>query len=149
MSNNIFYCTSGLKFINNDGDTGNPSGLEFKGNDYYTTGTFSLTWNATTYTSFASWQTATGQEKISGVNVGLTSDPQLTSPGSGGTIGLPFTPSSLTAYQLQHGSPMIGTGLDMNAQFSIDPGIRDFYGDVIPNGGAGTGYNVGADGANR
>ncbi len=96
----------------------------------------------------ALWQTATGQEKIGGVDVSLTSDPRLTSPGRGGTTN-GYDPRSLTAYHLQHGSPMIGAGLSLAAQFSISPGPWDYYGDPIPNRRAWTGYNIGADGANR
>jgi hypothetical protein len=44
---------------------------------------------------------------------------------------------------------MIGAGLKLATQFSIASGPLDYYGNPIPNGGAGTGYNVGADGANR
>lgn len=145
FANNILYASGSATFVQANGT---PSGLNYTGNDYYTAGSFSIAWGGTTYTSFASWQTATGQEKISGSNVGLTSNPSLTSPGSGGTVN-GYQPPAPTAYHLQHGSAMIGAGLNLSTQFSISPGTIDYYGDPIPNGGAGTGYNVGADGANR
>ncbi len=145
IANNIIYSTGTTKMINT-ANTPNAA-LAFRGNDYFFTGSFSLKWNVTTYTSYATWQTATGQEKISGVDVGLQVDPLLTSAGTGGNMG--NNPASLTAYQLQHTSTLIGAGRNMQTDFSINPGTLDFYGDTIPNGGAGTGFNVGADGANR
>ena len=61
-------------------------------------------------------------------------------PGNGGTIngyvvGLP------AAYKLLSGSPMIGAGLNMLTQFSINPGTKDFYGTTIPVGGT---FEIGA-----
>lgn len=122
----------------------NPTSLLFTGNDYFTSGTFSITWNSTGYSSFSTWQTATSQEKISGSNVGLTSNPLLQSPGSGGTVG-GYAPPAPTAYDLLATSPMIGVGLNLTTQFSINPGTQDFYGNAIPEG-SGTGYPVGAYG---
>lgn len=135
VANNIFYTASGVKLA---AVASNPTGLLFTGNDYFTLGSFSLTWNGVTYSSFAAWQTATSQEKISGSNVGLTSNPLLTNPG-GGTSG---------SYVLQVGSPMIGVGINLTTQFSISQGSRDYVGNAIPNG-IGTGYNVGSDGAHH
>jgi hypothetical protein len=142
--NNIFYAQTGAYMINTH--TFNQSTSTYAGNDYYGGG--QIAWNGTTYSTMAAWQTATGQEKIGGSNVGLTSNPQLTNPGGGGTTN-GYNPSALTAYELVHGSPMIGAGINLSTQFSINPGVLDYYSDTIPNGGAGTGFNVGADGANR
>jgi hypothetical protein len=131
LANNIFYSASNTGLIFS---TGNASSMLFTGNDYFASGTFSISWNGTSYGSFAAWQTATSQEKIAGSNVGLTSDPSLVNPGGGGTIG-GYNPAQPSAYMLHAGSPMIGTGLDMNAQFAINPGTQDFYGNTIPRGG--------------
>lgn len=144
VANNIFYGTPNPLSIN--AASLNPSTVNFTRNDYF--GTTKIQWNGSSYATVALWQTATGQEKIGGVDVSLTSDPRLTSPGRGGTTN-GYDPRSLTAYHLQHGSPMIGAGLSLAAQFSISPGPWDYYGDPIPNRRAWTGYNIGADGANR
>lgn len=139
IANNILYSASGTtQLVNSSGN----SAISFTGNDYFASSAFSIVWNATTYTSFAAWQTATSQEKIASVNVGLNVDPKLKSPGGGGTVG-GYIPPNPTAYDLLVGSPMIGAGLDMNAQFSINPGTQDFYGNPIPSGGFPVGAYAG------
>lgn len=106
-----------------------PSSINFYGNDYYTYGQgFNVSWNGTTYTSYAAWQTATGQEKISGSNVGLTSNPSIYVPGGGWDIPVGSTVAQLYAYYLQSGSPMAGAGINLQTQFGINPGTQDFYG---------------------
>ena len=136
ISNNIFYAAGTIRLT----IAGNPS-LTFAGNDYFTGGSFSIFWNGTTYNSFAAWQTATGQEKIGSVNVGLTTDPKLNSPGGGTTCG-GYSRSCPSAYQLQGGSPMLPTaGLNLPSQFGLSVGLQDYYGNVIPSSG---GYSVGA-----
>ena len=91
--NNIFYAANNFRFIDTNGLT--PSALTFAGNDYFGTATFN--WSGTSYSTFAAWQTATGQEKVSGSNAGLTSNPGLTSPGNGGTVntGSYITPGAI------------------------------------------------------
>ena len=108
VANNILYGTANPLSIN--AASLNPSTMNFTGNDYF--GTTKIDWNGTSYATVALWQTATGQEKIAGVDVSLTSDPKLTSPGPGGTT-IGYNPRPLTAYHLQHTSPMIGAGLNL------------------------------------
>ncbi len=122
-----------------------PGSINFTGNDYYTYGqAFSIAWNGTTYSSFAAWQTATGQEKISAVNVGLTSNPSIYVPG-GGFIngGNGYVPANLMAYNLQSGSPMVGAGLNLTTQFGINPGSTDYYGVAISAASLPVGAAVG------
>lgn len=117
---------------------GNPSGIAFTGSDWFAGGgsTNKFRWNGVSYTSLANIQAAVPTfEKISGSNVGLTSDPLLVSPGS----------TSPNGYKLQAGSPMQGIGINLQTQYGIDQGTRDYYGNGIPNH-VGTGYNVGAYG---
>lgn len=142
VANNIFYSASNTPLI---ASAVNDSGLLFTGNDYFASGTFGISWNGTSYSSLAAWQTATGQEKIAGASFGFSVDPKLTSPGGGGTVG-GYAPPNPTAYKLLAGSPMIGTGLDLNARFGINPGTQDYYGDALASpfaigsyAGAGTG----------
>jgi hypothetical protein len=82
---------------------------------------------------------------------GLTTNPSLTSPGSGGTCyssGTAGGPQPCpSAYKLQGGSPMIGAGQNLNSTYGINPGTRDYFRNSIPNG-LGSGFNVGADGGN-
>jgi hypothetical protein len=123
IANNIFGAFNGAGLMN----ISNVTSRDFRGNCYYTYGTpFSIIWNGTTYTSFASWQAATSQEKIVGVNVGITSNPQIYVPGGGWANG-GYVPANLKAYNLQAGS-LIGGGLDLNALFGIAPGSTDYFG---------------------
>ena len=77
----------------------------------------------------ATWQAA-GQEKLGGNPVGTSVDPKLVNPGGGG-ITNGYNPGNLTAYHLQGGSPMVLSGLNMVTNFSIDPGIKDYYGTSV------------------
>lgn len=104
---------------------------------------FSVKWGSTTYTSLASWLTAAStQETINGERVGLSVDPMLTSPGSGGTLGDTTLLASLSAYKLKVGSPMVDAGLNLTqAPYSLSLGLRDYYGNNLPLGAA---YDMGA-----
>jgi hypothetical protein len=146
IANNIFYSANGSFVSAGASPTGsiNNANLKMNANDYFTTGTFSLTWNGTTYTSFASWKSAQSQEATGSLTNPVV-NPSLTSPGGGGTTN-GYSPGSLGAYGLQSGSPMFGAGLNLNSLFSINPGTQDYYGDRIPHG-AGSGFPVGAAGA--
>lgn len=112
---------------------GNPASLFCTGNNWYALNTFSITWNSTTYTSYAAWQTATGQEKIGGVNVGYNVDPGFVNPGS----------TTASDYKLVTGAAMLTAGLDLQAQFSINPGTRDYFGAAVSSGSS---FSVGAAG---
>lgn len=120
--------------VNNNGTLvkiQHPSTHTFTGNDYYTySAPVNFSWNGVAYTSFASWQTATGQEKISGVNVGLTSNPNVYVPG-GLFITSGYVPTQDMASNLQAGSPMIGAGINLTTQYGINPGATDYYGVAI------------------
>jgi hypothetical protein len=147
VANNIFYSTDDCPFtsMGASGSTGNaPPNLLFAGNDWFSTGATVWKWNGSTYSgaaAFSNWQTATGQEKISGANAGLTSDPMLVNPSGGTTVG-GYNPAALSAFTLQSLSPMIGVGRNLLPEFGIDPGPHDFYGVALPTNG--TAYNVGA-----
>ena len=124
-----------------------------KNNDYFTRNapTCLFFWNGSCYVTLAAFQAATGQETGS-----LTSNPLLTtpvmsgpgttcSPGNAITVGPQNQPSGCpSGMKLQHGSPMVGVGLNMKTAFGITNPTRDYYGNSCPNG-VGTGYNIGAD----
>jgi hypothetical protein len=122
VANNILFAASGTPIIT----TQSVSLVTLSGNDYWTPGSFRIIWNGTTYTTLAAWKSATSQDAA-----GLNVDPQLTSPGGGGTIGAGNPLTGLTAYKLLPGSPMIHAGQNLATAFSIDPGAQDFYGDAI------------------
>lgn len=108
-----------------------PGGTKFYNNDYYSYGQgFNVSWNGTAYTSLSAWQTATGQEKLSGISIGLTSNPSIYVPGGGWANG-GYVPANLYAYNLQAGSPMTGAGLNIQSQFGINPGKTDYFGNAI------------------
>lgn len=130
FANNIFVQFGGAANIMTlpNGDT---TGRNFYGNDYYTYGQpIAFDWNGTSYSSFASWQTATGQEKLAGNNVGIISNPEIYVPG-GGWINGGYVPANLYAYNLQSGSPLVGVGLDTQTNWGFAPGSTDYYGNAI------------------
>ena len=138
--NNIFYTTGGLPFVNI------PAGYSafFGGNIYWPSGSaFSIFYQGNNYSSLDSWRTATGNEIVNGSNTGLNSDPLLTNPGSGGTIGFGNSLTSLNAYQISSSaSPASNAALDLFSLYSINPGNTDFWGTILPGGTAdGIGAN--------
>ena len=141
VANNIFYSSAGAWLVNTE--IYNPTGVAFKGNDYYAAGTFRIKWNNVTYsgvaaTQFANWKSAQGQETAPGS--GLIVDPLLTTPGGGGTLN-GYVVGQPAAYKLQSSSPMRGAGLNMLTQLSINPGTKDFFGTTIP---VATTFDIGA-----
>lgn len=139
FANNIFYRAGSSP--SNILNVPNPSSILMVGNDYANGGSY--IWGGVTYSSFAAWQAASGQEALSGSPVGTTASPELASPDGGPTTN-GYNPASLGAYRLLSGSPMIGAGLDMHARYGTDAGTQDFFGSSIPN--ASGKYNIGADG---
>lgn len=122
--------------------TNTSGGYSFKGNCYWTYGdNIEIDWGGTLYTSLAAWRSATGQERHGGVDVGLEVDPQLVNPGAGGTIGNPHLLWTLNDYRLKSSSQLINAGLDIQTEFGINPGARDYYGTNIP---AGNEFDIGA-----
>ncbi len=67
-----------------------------------------------------------GQETLGQQPVGMQVDPALLDAGGAPAITSPAGFSSLSAYQLQSGSPIASAGLDLT-QFGLDPGTHDFY----------------------
>jgi hypothetical protein len=144
VRNNIFYASRGTMGTVKLLDSPAIASYTFQGNNYYdATGTFSIRWGATQFTSLNGWlYTASAQERFNGVIVGKSLNPLLGLAGGGGTVGdATALESALTAYRLQPGSPMINAGVNL-ASFGINPGTRDFYGNTIPADGA---FAIGAD----
>jgi hypothetical protein len=124
ISNNIFYSTEGNLVQENNANSGSHT---FTGNDYWGGDVETFSWNGATYSTFAEWQTATGQERISGSNVGMTINPLLNDAGGGGIAG-GYMPAALAQYQLQSTSSLVGTGLNLTTRYSINPGRQDYFG---------------------
>ncbi len=130
--NNIIVTVPNKKVVNIQDPAG---GWTFKGNCYWTYGdNIEIDWDGTTYTGLAAWRSGTGQEIHDGNDVGFELDPELIDPGNGGTLGDPCLLETLDAYRLAGSSGLIDEGLDIQAEFGIDPGPRDYYGASIPVG---------------
>jgi len=129
--NNIFYSAGGVPLINI------PSGYAafFAGNIYWTSGSsFLINYQGINYSSLANWR-ITGNEVVGGINKGFNSDPILSNPGLGGTVGYGNSLMSLNAYQIKSSSsPAINAALDLNALYSINVGGFDFWGSALPGG---------------
>ncbi|MBD3242675.1 MAG: hypothetical protein GF331_18940 [Chitinivibrionales bacterium] len=141
IRNNVFVAANGHRMI--DAPTAfDTSRVLFQGNCYHAMpGTdIRIKWGGTTCSSVAQWR-GQGQERLSGADAGLETDPLLADPGNGGTVGDPTQLANLGAYRLQESSPLVDAGLDLPAQFGLDVGSRDFYGGPAP---VLDGYDIGA-----
>ena len=135
--NNIFLIKGSGYFVNID----TPTGAIFQGNCYWNYDRSGKWYDGTTtYTSFADWSNATGQEMLGATLMGINIDPQLTNPGNGEKLIDPTLITQLSAYKLLPDSLCIDSGLNLSSNFSINPGTRDFYDGAIPNGGE---YDIG------
>jgi hypothetical protein len=133
--NNLFITANNQKLVE-----GNParSVALFVGNAYWAV---DGKHNFAGYRSLEAWRKATGQEMLNGKPVGMVVDPKLIDLGNNDTIGDPTNLHTLTAYQLQKDSPLVDAGIELQSQFGINPGNRDFYGNPIPSG---KGFDIGA-----
>jgi hypothetical protein len=127
--NNLLVASGGLTIADVSG------GALLQGNAYDADGgTFLIRCDGIAYSSLAALRTATGQERITGTDVGMQVDQALPGAGSAGTVGDPTALATLAAYRLAGGSPLIGGGLDLAARFGVDRGPRDFFATVLPQG---------------
>jgi hypothetical protein len=130
--NNIFYTTGGVPLIIT------PPGYtaSFAGNIYWSSGSaFSINYSGTNYSSLNAWRSATGNEIVNGNNTGFSTDPLLTNPGLGGTVGYGKSLSTLNAYKIQStSSSAYSTSLDLTTLYGIDVGTTDFWGTLLVGG---------------
>ncbi len=118
------------------------TGLAVQGNQYWPSGsTLNIFWGSSTYTDLSNFRSATGQETYNGNPVGAVVNPQLTSPGTGGSINNSDLLNTLTAYAPLQGSPVIDSGMWLQNWFGVDPGTGDYMNTSIYRGAA---YDVGA-----
>lgn len=142
--NNILQTTGGVGFlvVTPDQVTG-MSDLLFQGNDYYaTSGAFNIVWNGVTYTGIPAWRTAVPlQETLNGANVSKTGNPQFVAAGKAGTVNNSDSLTTLSFYKLLSTSPMVGSALNLQSNFGINPGSADYFETSIP---ANTTFDIGA-----
>ncbi|MDO7887076.1 right-handed parallel beta-helix repeat-containing protein [Hymenobacter cheonanensis] len=125
IRNNVLQTTGGLPVLG----TVSTTGLRLQGNCYWNPSQLVIDWNGTRYTDLASWRTATGQEQLgTGRLTGLNADPKL--PGADPTRA----PMAI--------SPVRGAGLNLQAEFNVNPGPQDFVGNPTP--AMPTAGNIGA-----
>jgi len=139
VRNNIIQTTGGLQAVRSLTN----SGIRFEGNAYWASGSdLKIYWNGTIYATLEKWRDASQQELLNGKAVGVATDPGLTGPGKGVTIGDPTKLANLAGYKLKSGSDMIGAGLNLKAAFGLSIGNVDFWKNNISNKQS---YNIGAD----
>jgi hypothetical protein len=128
IRNNILMSQSGNVVY--DGTADAISKVLFQGNDYYSTNGGTLaSWGGSSYSTLALWRaTITGQEVVSAVNTGITTDPQLTTPASTPTVTDPSVLTGAAGLALLAASPAAAAGLDLSATFSTSVGTRDYFG---------------------
>jgi hypothetical protein len=126
IRNNVLYAQTGPTIVVDQNWA--TSALFFQGNCYYGTGTFGLTWNATTYPSLTAWRTATSQEIYSATNVGMQSNPLLVAPATTPAVTNPSNLAPADGLMLGTGSPATAAGLPLNADFGTVIGTQDFFG---------------------
>lgn len=134
LSNNIFYTSGAVRFINADMNV-DSSKLHFLYNDYYSaTGQRNFYWSFVNYNSLNSWKAAAAtQERRFIFQSGSEEDPHLAAPGSAGTVGLAQLQqlaSLLSAYKLQAGSVMNDGGININLLSLLGLGPHDFFGNA-------------------
>ena len=160
--NNVFYldnANANLPFVKAEDygfNTVNipPANILFLNNEYYKASNPKFNWGSS-YTSLANWYAGTNQEKNGTTNYGITTNPNLKAPGTGGTIAGAITgnaPSNvplgldlttLSAYRIS-ASNNLALDLTGNTPFAIglNIGTRDYYGNTLSGGSP---YDVGAN----
>jgi hypothetical protein len=128
--NNIFDMGAGLSpiYVESAG-----TGLVFAGNDYWngSATAANIVWGAKTYQTLTAFQSATGEETLSGKATGLSVNPRLN---IASTTAAPSKTDIIPGYigfLLQAGSPLISAGVNLNA-LGINPGPTDFFSYALP-----------------
>jgi hypothetical protein len=153
--NNVIYNENGraLFFINHNNDDFNfrnnifisktgkvydrINGENFQGNNW-----FSL-FNNTAQDSidFITWALTNNQEMLNNSLVGIYANPLFINPGNS-NITDPLLLATIDDYKVEEGSVVIDNGLDIESLFNINPGKRDYFGNLIKQGMA---FNMGID----
>jgi hypothetical protein len=140
VRNNIFIAANGAAVTQ---IAPGQSNVQFQGNDYWSIGApLAISWNGYTYSDLNSFRASTGEEMLNGSPTGMNIDPLLTSVGNAPTLNNADLLNTLSAYKLLSTSPLINTGLNLAAWFSVNQGSTDFWGNPVPSLGM---YSVGAN----
>lgn len=121
------------------------SGIRLQGNCYWTSNAAAphFEWTGATYNSLEAWRTATSQEVVSNTTgsraTGIVADPKLI---IGSSTRATTLTSTSAAFNLGPNSVLAGAGLKLAAEFGIDPGQRDYFGNATPS--PTTAGNIGA-----
>jgi hypothetical protein len=123
VHNNIF-ATDGGPLVESQSSY-SPDSLRLQGNDYYSTGDWSLWWGARRFTTLGGWRTASRQETLAGDPTGSAQDPCLRG------LAAPITglagPENLVP-DCENGVP---AGLGPQAM-GVDLGPFDYFGNRLP-----------------
>ncbi|MCH8527546.1 MAG: right-handed parallel beta-helix repeat-containing protein [Kiritimatiellae bacterium] len=135
VSNNLFITTgNNTRLVDGDSNTTTDRVL-FQGNAYHhMTGTGAYRLGGNSYSSALNWSNATNQEKLNGAFAAFEGDPQLQGPLPAPQLTDTAQLASLVAYRLSDDSPLIDSGLDLQALFGIEMGGRDYFGGTAPLG---------------
>lgn len=141
IHNNVFVTTGDVPLVHIDSEQ---VGLLIHHNAYWPSGdAFRIVQAGTTHGSLGAWRAATGHEEVGGAATGIETDPLLSDPGGGPTLGDADLLDTVTAYRLEAGSPLIDAGFDLGDLGTLGPGsgATDYYGTAVPQGGA---HDIGA-----
>ncbi|WP_181163705.1 right-handed parallel beta-helix repeat-containing protein [Pontibacter mangrovi] len=126
--NNIFMTTGGVRLLQVDVTTN----VKFEGNNYWASGASpQFVWGGTVHGSLDKWRASTTQESRNGEALGYYLDPKLKAPGKGITVSNPKFLYTLEGYKLDKASPLAGKALRLRADFGIDAGNNDFWGNSL------------------
>jgi len=111
--NNIVIAEEGRAVLRVPGEAASQNN-SFDFNDYFSPSALKMTWGDQTFSDFATFREATGQE-----GYGFFKDPRLKAAGQAGTGHLP-----LDAYRLLPDSPCLAAG----TEYTPDYGTQDYWG---------------------
>jgi hypothetical protein len=102
--------------------------VRLEGNLYWSSGsTYKVVWKGVTYTTPASWQSASGQEMRDGSAVAIVADPRLMAPGAGITYDDATLIHDVWQYRLTATSPAIDAGVEVTA-VGVSQAPSDYFG---------------------
>jgi hypothetical protein len=145
LYNNIFMTNSDRSLIEIWPDVPSSLDLKLQGNLYWSS-TYQpkLGYVDNFYSSIAALRQK-GPEMLNGAAVGVQGNPLLVAPPSSApTIGIANIDRMneiLANYRLTTGSPAKDAGIDLKANFGLDPGTKDFSGQAVPVNGL---FDIGA-----
>lgn len=134
--NNICYGANATAYLFY---SNNATGKTVRRNCYFGTGQWQH--NTTNYATYAAWRTASTFENFSG-DTGLNVDPQLSAPGTLGTLNGYDAAAIRAAYRLAPGSPARNVGADIHSLYGVHPGFADA---LLEWFGASGSFNIGPD----